>query len=176
MCALYSEGFFSECSSLKAGRITHFYLLRELWLVLKLSRILYFYTNVSFKILNIDVKYSREVYSILLHNICLTGDFPMLYSCKDWNSIIRNGFEQAFLFIFKYKELFKSVFFFHFLSSESYFLKYKKFFRVSVSWNIRKFRFLDYKWFSQGFRFLKKPSFFWENIRNFISGFPFPEI
>ena len=34
---------------------------------------------------------------------------------------------------------------FHFLSLKSYFLKYKKFFRVAVSWNIRKFCFLKHK-------------------------------
>ena len=58
---------------------------------------------------------------------------------------------------------------FHFLSLKSYFLKYKKFFRVAVSWNIRKFCFLKHKKsfllrkynkFFRGFYFLKyKKSF-----------------
>ena len=35
--------------------------------------------------------------------------------------------------------------FLYFSSSESYFVKFKKFLRVSVYWNIRKFRLLKYK-------------------------------
>ena len=58
-------------------------------------------------------------------------------------------------------------FFFFFFSSESYFLQYKKFFRVSVSWNIRAFRLLKYKEFLRVFvsQNIRK-AFFWENIRN----------
>ena len=48
---------------------------------------------------------------------------------------------------------------------ESYFLKYKKFFRASVPWNVRRFRFLKYKEFFQGFSFL--------NYNNFFRGFCF---
>ena len=43
---------------------------------------------------------------------------------------------------------------FYFSIFESYFLKYKKFFKVSVSWNITKFCFLKYKeYFFRVFRF-----------------------
>ena len=59
----------------------------------------------------------------------------------------------------KYKK-FLRVASFYFLGSQSYFLKYKKFFRVSVYWNIRKFRFLKYRKIFQGFHFPKyKKSF-----------------
>ena len=65
-----------------------------------------------------------------------------------WNirSFLSLGLES---FIFWNIRNFLTVFFFYFSSSESYFLKYKKVCRVSVSRNIRK-------------------SFIWENIRNFL--------
>ena len=43
------------------------------------------------------------------------------------------------------KRNFLRVVFFHYLSSESYFLTYKRLFRALVSWSIRKLRFLKYK-------------------------------
>ena len=51
----------------------HSYLLRELWLLLKLSRILYFYTNTLFKIPNITMKSSRSLFlsSTLYKNIVI---------------------------------------------------------------------------------------------------------
>ena len=52
----------------------------------------------------------------------------------------------------KYKKFFEGGIF-HFLCLESNFLKYKRFFRVPVFWNIRK-------------------AFFWENIRNFLTFVP----
>ena len=57
----------------------------------------------------------------------------------------------------KHTKLFKSRFFFHFSSTGSYFLKNEKFFRVSVSWNLRNFRFLKYKklFFSEFFLFFE---------------------
>ena len=59
--------------------------------------------------------------------------------------------------------------FFHFSSSESYFLKYKNFFRVSISWNIKRFRFLKYKEFFRGFHFLKyKKSFLLRTYKKFV--------
>ena len=48
---------------------------------------------------------------------------------------------------------FLRVSFFYFACSQSYFLKYMKFSRVFVSWNIRKSRFLKYKEFFSGFPF-----------------------
>ena len=59
---------------------------------------------------------------------------------------------RKFLFV-KYKKILKVVFL-HFPCSLSYFLKYKKFFTVSISWNIRKFRFLKYKDFFQDWFYL----------------------
>ena len=53
--------------------------------------------------------------------------------------------------LLKYKKPFKSGVL-SFLSSESSFLKYKEFFRVPFSWNIRT-------------------AFFWETIRNFVGVF-----
>ena len=44
----------------------------------------------------------------------------------------------------KYKKIFQRGLF-HFSSLESHFLKYKTKFRVSASWNIKKFCFLKYK-------------------------------
>ena len=44
---------------------------------------------------------------------------------------------------------------FHFFNLECYFLKYKTFFRFSVSWNIRKFHFLKHKIYFRGFHFVK---------------------
>ena len=54
-----------------------------------------------------------------------------------------------------------------FLGSEILFLKYNKFFRVSVSLNVRKFYLLKYKEFWQGFHFLKNKESFY--LRNYIS-------
>ena len=48
---------------------------------------------------------------------------------------------------------FLRVGFFYFAYSQSYFLKYMKFSRVFVSWNIRKSHFLKYKEFFSGFPF-----------------------
>ena len=59
----------------------------------------------------------------------------------------------------KCKKHFKSAFF-HFSSSESSFLKYKKFFRVFVSWNIRNCCRVSVSWN------IRKP-FCSENIKNF---------
>ena len=65
----------------------------------------------------------------------------------------------------------------YFKSSESYFLKYNKFFRMSVSWNLRKFHSLKYKefffflgWGGGGgfFSWNIRTVFFWENIRDFF--------
>ena len=50
--------------------------------------------------------------------------------------------------------------YFYFLSSESYFLKYKASFRVSVSWNKKDFFRVFISWNI-------RTAFFWENIRNF---------
>ena len=76
----------------------------------------------------------------------------------------KNFFRVFFLLL-----LFFFGFFFHFLSSEYYFLKYKKFFRVfvswisksSVSWNIRNFIGVFV------FQNIRK-AFFRENIRHFL--------
>ena len=54
----------------------------------------------------------------------------------------------------KYKKHFKSCFL-HLLSTESYFLKYRKFIRVSVSRSIKKFSSLKRKEFFWDFCFLK---------------------
>ena len=58
---------------------------------------------------------------------------------------------------------------FYISSSESYFVKYKKLFKVSVSGNIRKFHFLKYNEFFEVFvsQNIRK-AFFWENIRFFL--------
>ena len=58
-----------------------------------------------------------------------------------WN--IRNFFRKGFVF---------------FLCPESYFMKYMKFFRVFIPWNIRRFHFLKYR----------KSFFIWKNVRNFF--------
>ena len=59
---------------------------------------------------------------------------------------------------------------FYFSSWESYFLKYKKFFRVSISYNIRKFCFLKYNKYFQGFPFLKyKKSFLLIKYKKFLN-------
>ena len=102
---------------------------------------------------------------------CFTGNFPMIYCCKDYKNVTRDKkFLQNRFFVcfwkfllkykkvfklgsrkfhfLKYKELFKS-FFFIFLSSESYFLKF-------FSLVIRKFRFPKYK----KLQFLKYKEFF----------------
>ena len=71
----------------------------------------------------------------------------------------------------KFEKLFKSGFYISCL--ESYFLKCKKFFRVSVSWNIRKFHFC-------GFCFPKyQKSFLWRKYKKFLNirqKVPFPEM
>ena len=61
----------------------------------------------------------------------------------------------------------------YFLGSYSYLLKYTNFFRISVSWNITKFRFLKHKEFFRVFvsRNIIK-ALFWENIRNFLTSEP----
>ena len=115
------------------------------------------------------------------------GNFPMLYCCKDWNFFGAN-----FLFVFGALQILSSnirsflslglessispnirniirVGLFHFLSVESYFLKYK-FFKVSVWWNLRKFRLLKYNEVSQSFRFLKcKKSFILRKCKKFLN-------
>ena len=58
---------------------------------------------------------------------------------------------------------------FYFLSLEIYFLKYKKFFTISVFWNIRIFRFLKYMEFFSVFPFSEiQEKLFFGNIRNFL--------
>ena len=63
-----------------------------------------------------------------------------------WNkrSFLSLGLENS---IFRNIRNILRVFFFLFFWLENSLLKYKRFFRVSVSWNIRKFRFLKYKEF-----------------------------
>ena len=53
---------------------------------------------------------------------------------------------------------------FYFVSLEIYFLKYKKFFTISVFWNIRIFRFLKYMEFFSVFLFseIQEKLFFWK--------------
>ena len=60
--------------------------------------------------------------------------------------------------------------FFYFLSSQGSFLKYEKVFRVSVSWNIRKFHFLKHKefFFGVSVSWNIRKGFSWEDIRNFF--------
>ena len=108
------------------------------------------------------------------------GNFPMLYCCKDWNFFGAN-----FLFVFGALQIPSSnirsflslelessispnirniirVGLFHFLSVESYFLKYK-FFKVSVC-------LLKYNEVSQSFRFLKcKKSFILRKCKKFLN-------
>ena len=148
----FSQMQLSESSTNIWIRFSFF--LRELWLVLKLHRILYFYTNMSFKIPNMTVKCSRSLFR--LHNTCFLGNFPMLYCCKDWKNVVRAYFEQVFLFDFQafqipswnisfislwlkssiYRNVrnFLRVGSFFFSSFESYLLKYER--------NIRQERFI----------------------------------
>ena len=152
---LYPEGFSLNVALWKQREYmnTHSYLLRELWLVLKLPTIHYFYTNMSFKIRNSAVKFSRR----LLCTCCFTGNFPVLYCCL---RLKKDYFEHVFFiwfsdfsnFLLRYKKFFrvvakkfhfseyKKVHLFHLLSSESYFLKYKRNTRQEsfISGNIRK--------------------------------------
>ena len=90
----------------------------------------------------------------------------------------RNFFIADFLFVFQVLQftffmLWARKFHFlwykkHFKSSESWFLKSKKPFRVSVSWTVRRFYFLIYKDFFRGFRFLKyKKSFLLKKCKIF---------
>ena len=58
-------------------------------------------------------------------------------------------------------EIFPFFFRLIFSSSESYFLKYKKFYRVSVSWKIRNF-------WAVSISRNKRKVFFWENIKHFL--------
>ena len=65
----------------------------------------------------------------------------------------------------KKKKFFQSIFFYLFELGSS-FLKFKKLFRVSISWNIRKFCFLkDKKFFGVSVSWNIRKGFFWENIR-----------
>ena len=93
---LYPEGFSLNVALWKQREYmnTHSYLLRELWLVLKLPTIHYFYTNMSFKIRNSAVKFSRR----LLCTCCFTGNFPVLYCCL---RLKKDYFEHVFLFDFQ---------------------------------------------------------------------------
>ena len=59
---------------------------------------------------------------------------------------------------------FLRVGFFHFSKLESYFLKYDKFFKVSVSWIVRNFFVVSIS------RIIRKV-FFWENVRSFFGVF-----
>ena len=79
------------------------------------------------------------------YKFCFLGLWKFLLKCKKFFKI--GARKISFL---NYKELFGVLFFFRFLSKESYSLKYEKFFSVSVSWNIRK-------------------TFFWENIKYFLT-------
>ena len=86
-------------------------------------------------------------------------NFLMLYHWKDYKNVTRDKkFRQSRFFVcfsdfgsslLKYKKLFRTA------ATRFHFLKYKKFLRVSVSWNIRKFCFLKYKEFFCGFGFPK---------------------
>ena len=93
---------------------------------------------------------------------CFTGNFTVLYCCRDCTSIIRDNqllqskffcFSGFANFLLKYKKFFLKKF--NFLKHNKSFplRKYNKFLTLgpvsSISWNIRK-------------------TFFWENIRNFF--------
>ena len=90
---------------------THPYFRRELWIVLKLPRILYFYTNTLFKIPNIPVKGSRSLflfYYITLKMFEFLKNFlrKCLYAfaavkVTKTSQETRNFSEQAFLLAFQ---------------------------------------------------------------------------
>ena len=90
---------------------THPYFRRELWIVLELPRILYFYTNTLFKIPNIPVKGSRSLflfYYITLKMFEFLKNFlrKCLYAfaavkVTKTSQETRNFSEQAFLLAFQ---------------------------------------------------------------------------
>ena len=78
----------------------------------------------------------------------------MLYCCKDYKNVTGD------------KKLLQRRFFVCFWCFASSFLKYKKLFRLSVSWNIRKFRFFKYMEFFRGFFF--RNSFLFRKYKKFF--------
>ena len=145
---------------------------------------------MSFKIPNTVVKCSRG----LLHILCFTRNFPMLYCCKNWKNIIRDYFEaDYFWFDFQaFKVPFWNIRSFLSLELESsisrnirnilrlvFFLIFwarKVLFPVFRGFRFPKYKkgFLlrKYKKFFRGFRFLDYKKFF--NIR--VRKFHFPKI
>ena len=113
----------------------------------------------------------------------------MLYYCKDYKNVskdkkfLQSRFFVCFLGIASFILSLKLVSFIslnirHF-SQSGFFLFFElgkllpelyEAFRVSASWNLRKFRFLKYKEFFRGFRFLKyKKSFLLRKHEKFLS-------
>ena len=73
--------------------------------------------------------------------------FSFLKHKEFWGDFHSSNIRKAFFWekIRNFLGVSRDGFFFTFSSLKSYFLKYKKLFRVSISWDIRKFRFLKYK-------------------------------
>ena len=65
--------------------------------------------------------------SILLHNICSTGNFSMLYCCKDWKNIIRDYFNSIFYIRDFLRVFFFVLFFLLFELGKFCVLNYKEF-------------------------------------------------
>ena len=88
-----------------------------------------------------------------------------------------NIFLKIFLEKFIHNLFWRNIKNFGFCDFGSSFWNLKNIFRVSIFWNIKKFRFLKYKEFS-GFPFPKiwkssiswniRKAFFWENIKNLL--------
>ena len=81
---------------------THSYLLREIRSVLKLHRILYFYTNMSFEILNIAMKCD-------LNCRWLVYMFSLRFSGSKF--LITYGSDLVYVDFFRVRKIFRTQFF-----------------------------------------------------------------
>ena len=105
---------------------TQSYLIREFWLVLKLPKILYFYTNMSFKIpWNV-----LEVYYITFPSQGISLCFTILTTEKHHKRLLCTGFFVWFSgfsnSLLKCKEIYKLV------ANKFHLLKYKKLFKNGI--------------------------------------------